>query len=146
MQALYRAILRLYPPEYRAAFASEMIEVFEQASVNSGARSLPKRAWFAAREFTGLLKGVVSEHGAKWAAKDTYITSRCASRQDDELPAEIAEVRGRLEDLLRSMEFAIAHHDFPKARFYSNEERMTRALLERLIKQYGLGTQLIHAR
>jgi hypothetical protein len=43
-----------------------------------------------------------------------------------------------LERALASMEFAIVHHDFPKARFYSDQERVTRAQLRRLIREYNL--------
>jgi hypothetical protein len=113
-----------------------MIEAFEEAHINIRKRGLAKLMLFAAREFTGLMKGLVLEHAAKWATQEAYITSRCASRRETGLPAEIVEVQVRLEHLLRSMEFAIAHHDFPKARFYSNEERITRVRLQRLVNEY----------
>jgi hypothetical protein len=132
MNRLFRAILRLYPAEYRAVFAPEMIEVFEEASAAWKTRGLFALIWFANCECLGLFKGAVLEHTARWAARDRYITARCASRslnnQDD-----ISEGRCHLEHVLRSMEFAIAHHDFPKARFYSNEERITRAHLQCLV-------------
>jgi hypothetical protein len=36
------------------------------------------------------------------------------------------------------MEFAIANHDFPKARLYSDEERIVRAQLHRVMREYKL--------
>ena len=135
MRGLYRIILSFYPAEYRAAFASEMIEVFDQVAADTRKRGVLKFISFLVSEFGGLAKGLVSERAAKWAAGEAYVTSRCAPRQDSEFPTEIAEAQRRLEFVLRSMEFAIAHHDFPKARFYSNEEYAARALLQRLKAQ-----------
>ena len=136
MQRFYRAILGLYPAEYRSAFTTEMVEAFQEASASFRKRGLLEWIWFATREFAGLLKGAVAEHIAKWNTQDAYLTSRSASRPDsDEFPVEIVDIQRRLEHLIRSMEFAIAHHDFPKARFYSNEERIARALLQRLTNE-----------
>jgi hypothetical protein len=132
---LYRVLLKLYPTEYQAVFAPEMTEVFEQASAEFKQRGLLGRIVFVTCECTGLLKGAAREHAAKWAAQDSYITSRCALRDSSEHRDEISQVQRRLGQLIRSMEFAIAHHDFPKARFYSDEERATRALLSRLVNQ-----------
>ncbi len=136
MQLFYRAILRLYPAEYRAVFAPEMLATFDQAAMDSRKRGVLHFVSFATREFAGLLKGLFAEQMAKWAAQEAYITSRSSSTDSTQLPAEIVEVQSRLAHLLRGMEFAIAHHDFPKARFYSNEERVTRAMLERLMDEY----------
>ena len=136
MQLIYRAILRLYPAEYRAVFASEMVATFDQAAADSGKRGILHFVLFATCEFAGLLKGLFTERMARRAAQDGYITTGCLSTEDTQLPAEIVEVQNRLARLLRGMEFAIAHHDFPKARFYSNEERVTRAMLERLMDEY----------
>ena len=52
MRRVYRALLRLYPYDYRAAFEKEMLEGFERA---------------AAMEVAGLLRGVAAE----WCAKLT---------------------------------------------------------------------------
>ena len=132
MQRAYRAILGLYPPEYRATFAPEMVEVFEQAKADAKKRGFVSFVLFAASELGGLLRGLVSERIRKSMAQEAYITSRSKCRQGTDASAEIKDVQRHLEHLIRAMEFAIAHHDFPKARFYSNEERNTRALLQRL--------------
>ena len=64
---------------------------------------------------------------------------RSFSRRTDGMPYEIVAVEDRLEKILRSMEFAIARHDFVKARWYSEEERATRTLLDRLISELEMG-------
>jgi len=48
------------------------------------------------------------------------------------------EAQQRIElDISRTLH-AIAHHDFPKARFYSDEERKERANLQSLREKYGI--------
>jgi len=136
VRKIYGAILRLYPAEYRAAFASEMMDTFEQSMADHNKNGRLRFLWFAACELGGLLKGVVVEQLAKRMAQDSYITSRCSVQPNTGLPAEIVEAQVDLERLLRSMEFAIAHHDFPKARQYSHEERIARARLEQLMRQH----------
>ncbi len=137
MRTLYEAVLRLYPAKFRAVFASEMIGVFEQAAADHKKMGMLAFLRFLVCEFAGLLKGLFAQHLAKVAAKDAYITSRCALQPKTGLPSDIFETQRHLEHLIRSMEFAIAHHDFPKARYYSHEERITRARLEQLMSQYG---------
>jgi hypothetical protein len=113
-----------------------MLEAFGETHVDIRDRGLVKPILFAGREFAGLARGLVLEHTAKWVAQRAYVTSRCAVRHDSELPTEIVDLQLRLEKVLRSMEAAIAQHDFPKARFYSNEEIKTRALLQKRLNQY----------
>ena len=127
MRKLYRAILSLYPMEYRSMFAQEMVEVFDHAAMAAEEQGLLSLLRFAACELAGLLNGLFSERVTRWRDRERYIASRCLSRPDTGFPSEIADVQNRLEHLLRSMEFAIAYHDFPGARYYSNEERGTRA-------------------
>ena len=138
MRKLYQTILCLYPAEYRAAFASEMLQILEQAWRDHQSRGRISFLSFTVRELTGLATGLVSEWTAKWSARDGYVTARCWPKNDPQLPADVAELQTQLRHALSSMEFAIAHHDFPKARFYSDEERVTRAKLERLLTQYSL--------
>ena len=132
MRRLYRAILNLYPAEYRGTFASEMVIVFDRANRTASGQGFPKLTAFAIHECIGLLKGLMVEHTAKWWAQDGYITPHCTEQQNSELLLNVIQAEHQLQHLLRSMERAIAHHDFPLARFYSAEEHKTRALLERL--------------
>jgi hypothetical protein len=138
MKRCYQAILRMYPAEYRAAFAPEMLSTFQQATEDRRHRGILIRFAFAASELAGLLRGLVSERITKWNEQDAYITERCASLPQSDLPAEVADVQHRLQQLIRSMEFAIAHHDFPKARQCSDEERITRAELRKLARKHNL--------
>jgi len=55
------------------------------------------------------------------------------------VPNEIAEAEKRVESCLRKMEHAIANHDFPGARFYSDEDLKARDHLRRLRAKHGLG-------
>jgi hypothetical protein len=136
MRNFYKAVLRLYPPEYQAAFAPEMLQTLEQAASDRRVRGHVAFLTFAVCELTGILTGLFSEWLAKWTAREGYVTWRCSPRSASDLPAEVVEIQDRLQRALASMQFAIAHHDFPKARFYSNEERATRALLQRLLIEY----------
>ena len=54
------------------------------------------------------------------------------------VPNEIAEAEKRVEFCLRRMEHAIATHDFPGARFYSNEDLKARENLRQLRLKYGV--------
>ena len=58
MIALYRSLLRLYPYDYRAAFAAEMLKTFKAGE--EGGRS-------AAKELFAVLIGA----GSEWMAKLT---------------------------------------------------------------------------
>ncbi len=136
MKRCYQAILWLYPAEYRSVFGPEMIATFEHANEDRRNRGFLTRIRFLASEFAGLLRGLVSERIAKWRARDAYMTERCTSRLESDLPTEIIEAQKRLQQLIRSMEFAIAHHDFPKARHCSDEERITRAQLRQLARKH----------
>lgn len=61
----YNCLLQLYPGDYRAHFADEMIVTFERAREASGERGRLGSVHFACLEFAGLLIGA----GAEWKAK-----------------------------------------------------------------------------
>ena len=135
---VYQAVLRLYPAGYRAVFAREMVETFRQAMEQARKRGHLTFVAFVTCELAGLLNGAFTEWMAKWTAREAYLTSRRARREVLELPSDVVAIQGHIDHVLRSMEFAIAHHDFPKARFYSDQERIARTLLERLLRQNEL--------
>jgi hypothetical protein len=132
MRKLYWALLHFYPAEYQAAFAREMQATFEQAYADkAGWRTL---AFFAVSEIVGLLRSASAEWLAKRTCREAYITYRCSSGEADEPRSEIADLQNRLQQALRAMEFAIAHHDFPKARFYfGRRTNHPRAIAARLV-------------
>jgi hypothetical protein len=97
----------------------------------TGARATLAYWRFAASELIGLLHGLPMEWFAKRTAGEEYLHSCSRSQRRRKLPTKEAEMERLLERLVRKMEFAIAHHDFPKARFYSAAGRKTRKKLER---------------
>ncbi len=130
MRRLYQFILKFYPAEYRAAFAAEMLATFERAAAQHARAGYVR---FSVREVRGLLAGLLTE----WAAKRTHGRRYLVSQS--ELPDEIVEMHQHIQQLIRSMEYAIAHHDFPNARRYSDEERIARSRLNGLIRErWGL--------
>src|SRR5579875_1393124 len=133
MRTLYRAILWLYPAEYKAAFATEMWGTFEQARADSKNRGILHFALFTLRELLGLLRGLFAQRIANVTAHDAYVTARSASSHEVGASTDIGDIQRHIDFLIRSMEYAIAHHDFPKARYYSVEERMARARLQTLL-------------
>jgi hypothetical protein len=105
MRALYQAILRLYPAKYQALFAAEMTATFDQAAAHCCRRGRFALLSFAIRESGGLLRGLAGEWFAKWTARRSYLSQR--------------ESLTDVQRCIRSMEQAIANHDFVRARFYS---------------------------
>ena len=127
MRLAYRAILALYPAKYKAVFAQEMIETFEHAARDCRARGFGVFVAFALAEFAGILTGLVRERAAQQASGSGYLSQQClapaaaanlSSASTRDSPSEAAQLEERLRHLIRHMEFAIAHHDFPEARFY----------------------------
>jgi hypothetical protein len=109
-----------------------MIGVFDQASADARRQRVLKRVRFFLFEFAALLRGLIAEEVAKWTAGEGYVTSRCSAKPQEGASGQIADAERHLEYVLRSMEFAIAHHDFPRARYFSNEEYAARARLQQL--------------
>jgi hypothetical protein len=58
MKRIYRALLRLYPADYRAMFASEMARIFDQIA-DEGRGGV-------ASEWIGLIARAAAEWIAKW--------------------------------------------------------------------------------
>lgn len=52
--------------------------------------------------------------------------------------AKLAQIRKRLDFIAQRMERAIAHHEFEKARFYSDEERKERENMRLLCEEFHL--------
>ncbi len=142
MQQAYRAILRCYPAEHRAIFGQEILRTFEQAASENRRRGTAALC-FALAELTGLVTGLCKEWIAKWTGGDQYMRACHVPEENCDLPSEVVEMQKHLQLLLRRMEFAIAHHDFPKARLYCEEERAAREHLERLLNRRE-GPQPLH--
>lgn len=117
MPRLYPLLLRLYPHEYRVLFAAEMLRVLEEAGARGRARPLA--------EPIGLLLGAAGEWRAKISHPRSYLTGR-------QPPYEAMSAEARIQWLVDRMVHAIAHHDFPGARYYARQEARERANLRRL--------------
>ena len=156
-KAVYRALLRLFPKDYRSWFEAEMLDAFERASREQRAKSRFAYVRFVCVELAGLMMTWPVEWIAKLTAsssvrarsvpdlrmmrpagvpKEMWFGSAMAGRPA--VPEEVVQAEQRVEFCLRRMEHAIANHDFPGARFYSNEDLKAREKLRALRAKYGL--------
>jgi len=117
MRRAYAALLRFYPAEYRTLFESEMLALFEEAAAERRQRGRVAFFWFSVRELAGLTCGSGFEWIAKCGRPDRYL---------DFVPSG----EDRIRFFIRRMEYAIAHHQFAKARYYAEEERREREKLQ----------------
>jgi hypothetical protein len=99
-------------------FESEMLMLFEEASAEQRGRGLAAFFWFSLRELVGLVGGGGFEWIAKCGRPDRYLEP-------------VPYGAERLAFLIRRMEYAIAHHQFAKARYYAEEERLEREKLQK---------------
>ncbi len=58
---IFRALLRLYPADYRQAFGPDMVETYLYRSEDAGRYGWFRRVWFVIRELAGLSLGAVDE-------------------------------------------------------------------------------------
>jgi len=72
LKRAYDILLRLYPADYRALFAAEMLTAFEEAAEESRGHGQAVFARFALAELAGLVIGA----GAEWGAKFTPVICR----------------------------------------------------------------------
>ncbi len=132
----YQTLLRLYPADYKELFAAEMLATFVKADEECRAKGRLRFMRFVFAELMGLLTGAVTEWALQLSTgrsvRDRLSNPAVAGRQDD-----IAETEKRIEILIGNMVHAIANHDFPKARFYSDQERAAREHLWRLQSGHG---------
>src|SRR3712207_6696180 len=61
MELLYRALLHLYPQDFRTAFAAEMVEVFNERALEEKRVGVMAFARFIGTEALGLIAGVANE-------------------------------------------------------------------------------------
>jgi len=67
MRRAYRILIELYPADYKASFATGMLDAFERAAEDGRTQGRAGFARFALAELTGLLMGAAAE----WIAKRT---------------------------------------------------------------------------
>lgn len=152
MRQAYATLLRLYPRDFRASFAAEMLTAFERTAEEQHACGRAALARFAVTELAGLLISC----GVEWVAKLTtdssvrgrYLPDRLMMRPPGvaweahygtalpSAPEELRQAQSRTEFLVNRMEHAIATHDFEGARSYSFEERKARENLRLMREKY----------
>src|SRR5687767_6437652 len=64
MQRVYRMLLRLYPIDYRAEFANEMLAVFAQQAADKRRDGLLRYLEFLVHEYVGVLVNAAKERPA----------------------------------------------------------------------------------
>jgi hypothetical protein len=126
---IYRLLLGLYPADEREQFGAEMEAVFRQAAQEYRGRGSGVYAWFAVREFAGLLAGAAAARFEKLARRPA---AHRAIAGLVVLPDDIRELERIVRVSTDRMVYAIAHHQFVEARFYSLAERRARARLDEL--------------
>jgi hypothetical protein len=126
---IYRFLLRLYPRDQREQFGDEMEAVFRQADAEHKARGAGGYTWFAMRELAGLLAGAIS---ARWGSLARRPPAGHVITEPLVLPDDVREVERLVTVSIDRMIYAIAHHRFVEARFYSLVERRARARLDEL--------------
>ena len=135
----YEVLLRLYPRDYRATFAGEMLAAFRTGSEERRGQGSGAYFCFALMELAGLALGAAAEWIAK-STTDSAIRGRCLpdrlKMRPPGVPWEVHYGEARVEFLVERTICAIAHHDFPGARRYSDEERQARESLRFLREKY----------
>ena len=132
---LVRLFVRLYPREYQAAFAEEIISVLQQKQANS--KGLLARIWFALRESAGLLWAALLAWRHNRLGEKRHQCALPASTSD--LPEEVKQAQALLQQAMDRMMRAISEQQFTHARRHANEEREARCALRRARQRYGLG-------
>ena len=152
MRQAYATLLRLYPRDFRALFAAEMLAAFESTAEEQRACGRTAFARFAVTELAGLLIAC----GVEWVAKLTtdssvrgrYLPDRLMMRPPGvawevhygpapaTIPDELTEAQNRTDYLVNRIVHAIANHDFESARTYSYEERKAREKLRLMREKY----------
>jgi len=89
MMAIYRALLALYPREYQALFAKEMLKAFKESLNDVRLCGRCRLVWFVAVECCDL----IVECGVQWGVKLRHnVCHRCAPGDCRCLP-DIAKAR-----------------------------------------------------
>jgi hypothetical protein len=135
---IYKSLLRLYPEGHKTRFGSEMPVIFEQAAEDHRKEGDIAYILFVAKEVVGVAIGVAMEWLARLSRPSDYCRAAATATDRCEVPAEVGEAEIQVNKVLRRMEYAIAHHQFQKARLYSDKERIEREHLRLLREKYRI--------
>lgn len=153
MRRAYEILLRFYPRDFKAAFSCEMASAFERTAEERRVHGRAALARFALAELGGLFIGAAAEWLAKLrtdpSIRGRTLPDRLLMRPPGvswndyyglpaPVPMEVAEAQQRTEFLVNRIVYAIAHHDFERARTYSYQECEARENLRQLRAKYNL--------
>lgn len=129
MQALFESVIRFYPEEYRTVFGDEMLSVLAQREAEIRQERPLRSLRFWVTELGALIRGAFTEQMAKHSDPRGYGWFSSRVQETGDLAQDRAGLEVYRKEMIRLMERAIAHHDFPRARLYSDEERRAAAML-----------------
>ena len=142
MSTVFRALLHLYPRRHRQVLGAEMQAVFEQRAHEQRLLGLAAYLRFVLVELAELVLHAVAAQFANML-HDGYLESQMPFRPEcspsGDLPEEVLQAQNRVAVNLNRLLFAIAHHRFAEARYYSNEESKAREHLRQMREKYGIG-------
>ncbi len=138
MTRAFGFLMRLYPRSHRAIFEQEMTAVFEEAANEHRKRGWVRFMRFVLAEVAGALTGCCAQWVLSVRRGEQEQRAAVAEAESSGLPPEIVQAQQRLQANLRRMEYAIAHHQFPRARFFSEVDRREREQLRQLREKHGL--------
>jgi hypothetical protein len=136
---VYRALLRIYPPDHRRWFGDEMRSVFEEAAREHRGRGPIAYAAFLFSECAGLIGGSAMAWTANLAGRG-YIRrpELIGSGVTATLPLEVQQAQDRLNISLNGLLHAIANHQFVQARAFAAEEQKAREELRVVREKYHI--------
>ena len=129
----FRALLLLYPADFRRQFSAEMLCVFEQRAGEVFANGKSATFAFLLTEFFCIVKGAYT----MWFARMLQINRNHLPSQPTSSnfePLTLAEATKQRETAIRNMVASIARHDFINARRYSDEETRLKNLIHDLAR------------
>ena len=129
----FRALLLLYPADFRRQFSAEMLCVFEQRAGEVFANGKSATLAFLLTEFFSIVKGAYT----MWFARMLRINRNRLPSQPTSSnlePLTFAEATKQRETAIRNMVASIARHDFSNARRYSDEETRLKNLIQDLAR------------
>jgi hypothetical protein len=140
MGVVFRGLLYLYPQRHRELLGAEMQAVFEQSAQEHRLLGPVPYLRFVLLEVGGLvLQAAIAQFANATHRRylENHLNGDLVPPQD--LPDEVVEAQNRVAVNLNQLLFAISHHQFVEARFYSNEERKARENLRQVREKYGIG-------
>ncbi|MGB8538884.1 MAG: hypothetical protein WCD57_20845 [Acidobacteriaceae bacterium] len=127
--AIYRALLWLYPSEFRQQFSEEMVSIFEQRAGDRFADKGAVSFAFLLMEFSSIVKGA----NIMWFSKILPFRREPLESGATSTNILTAEEATKLRnEAIQKMVAAIADHDFVAARRFSDEETRLKRVLEDL--------------